>query len=89
MLKNFKLCLFFPEKNHYQPHPDVEILVAEFRQRIFMTPRTPFPVPNQQTTAFTEKNWFHLALAVWESHKTSYFLRKYESLKEKEWALRV
>lgn len=79
----------FSEKSHYQAHPDLEILVAEFRQRVFMTSKAPFPVPNQQATSTTEKNWYHLAHAVWDSHKTSYFLRKYESLKEKEWALRV
>lgn len=76
-------------KNEYQAHSDVNILVAEFRQRVFMSPRSPFPMLNQQITAFTEKNWFHLALSVWESHKTNYFLRKFETLKEKEWALRV
>lgn len=54
-----------------------------------MTSRQPFTLPNQQTTAFTEKNWYNLALSVWDTHKTSYFLRKYETLKEKEWALRV
>lgn len=81
--------MFFSEKNHFQAHADIDLLVAELRQRVFMAPQNPFPLPNQQTTAFTEKNWFHLALAVWESHKTSYFLRKFETLKEKEWALRV
>ncbi|XP_031635014.1 protein SMG9 [Contarinia nasturtii] len=77
------------EKNHYQAHPDLDIVIAAFRERVFMTPGTPFTVSNQQATVFTEKHWFHLALAVWESYKTSYFLRKFESLKEKEWALRV
>lgn len=77
------------DDNQYQAHADVDVLLAEFRQRIFMSPRAPFPMPNQQTTAFTEKNWYSLAYAVWESHKSNYFLRKFESLKEKEWALRV
>lgn len=50
-----------------------------------MSPRIPFSEQN----LFTEKNWSHLALGVWESHKNNYFLRKYETFKEKEWTTRL
>lgn len=73
----------------FEAYPDLDILLVELRQRVFMSPRNAFPSQNQQSPAFTEKTWFHLALAVWDSHKNNYFLRKYETFKEKEWALRV
>lgn len=76
-------------RHAYAGYPDINILIAEFRQRVFMAPRKPFPAQNQQQTSFTEKNWSHLALAVWESHKNNYFLRKFETFKEKEWATRL
>lgn len=80
---------FFAVKNLYQAYPDLDILLAELRQRVFMSPRHSMLSQNQQAAAFTEKIWFHLALAVWDSNKNNYFLRKYETFKEKEWALRV
>lgn len=74
-------------------HSKPETQLVELLQRVYLAPRTPFPSPPTQSpaaqTPFTEKNWFHLALAVWDSHKTNYFLRKYETFKEKEWALRI
>lgn len=45
-----------------------------------MTPRTPMiNIP----TPFTEKLWSQLISSVWESHKNNFFLRKYETLKDK------
>lgn len=68
----------------YSPHPGIDLLITQFQQKVFMSPRNLFPAQNQQS--FTEKLWSHLAMAVWESHKNNYFLRKYETFKEKEWS---
>lgn len=86
MLCKNNFFLFFIEKKLYcRDEKDINSLVEEFRRRVFMSPKKPMQIVPQQG-AFTEKSWSMLASNVWESHKSSYFLRKYENFKEKEWS---
>lgn len=63
------------------PHPSLETLITELRQQVFMSPRTPMIL--NSSSSFTEKNWSQLVISVWDNHKNNFFLRKYESIKDK------
>ncbi|XP_037038634.1 protein SMG9 [Bradysia coprophila] len=65
---------------------DINSLVEDFRRRVFMSPKKPMQILPQPAPIFTEKSWSTLVTNVWESHKSNYFLRKYENFKEKEWS---
>lgn len=73
----------------YQGHPDLKLILDDFKQRVFMSSRPVFRSLANPQAPFTEKSWSHLVLGVWDSHKNNYFLRKYENFKEKEWPIRV
>ena len=79
-------CFFPPEsKLYFRGDKDINALVEEFRRRVFMSPKNAMQISPTATT-FTEKSWSTLATNVWDSHKSNYFLRKYETFKEKEWS---
>lgn len=79
--------LFSESKTTHTDHVNIDRIIAEFRQHIFMSPRSQFQTTIPYGT-FTEKHWSQLVTTVWESHKNNYFLRKYETFKEKEWITR-
>lgn len=84
-------CFFFffnveYEQDPYNGYENVKQKVAMFRQRVLMSPRIQFQALPSGT--FLEKNWSHLVVNAWDSHKNNYFLRKYENFKEKEWSSR-
>lgn len=56
---------------------DMTTVVQQFRRWVLMAPRTRFG--GAAAAGFSERNWSQLVATVWESHKSSYFLRKYET----------
>ncbi|KAJ6636021.1 Nonsense-mediated mRNA decay factor SMG9 [Pseudolycoriella hygida] len=76
---------FKRKKMCFGGYNDTNTLIEEFRRRVFMSPKKPMQILPQQGI-FTEKSWSTLVTNVWESHKNNYFLRKYETFKEKEWS---
>lgn len=57
---------------------DVVTYAQQFRRWVLMAPRVPF-VASPGAPPMSEKSWAVLVQAVWESHKGSYFMRKYEA----------
>lgn len=57
---------------------DVTTIVQQFRRWVLMAPRVPF-VRSPTAPPMSEKSWGVLVQTVWESHKGSYFFRKYEA----------
>lgn len=60
-----------------QMQQDVATYVQQFRRWVLMAPRVAF-VQSASAPPMSEKSWGVLVQAVWDSHKGSYFMRKYE-----------
>lgn len=60
-----------PNGGHQQ---DMTAMVQRFRRWVLTMPRQKFG----GGAAFSEKHWAQLVQTVWDSHKSSYFMRKYE-----------
>jgi hypothetical protein len=75
--------LMIPNLHHpsVRLYHDVEQVIQDYQEQIFMLKR--YSMLNDDEEVFTEKKWSQRVIQVMEGLKGDYFLRKYDTLREK------